>query len=68
MHRTNYALLVELAASEFYPGVYSTALEPGEILISISIPVPARGHGYATGSSERNAWAQPRIVFGAMQR
>jgi carbon-monoxide dehydrogenase medium subunit len=37
----------EVAAAEFYQGAYFTALEPGEILVSISIPLPAAGHGYA---------------------
>jgi aerobic carbon-monoxide dehydrogenase medium subunit len=37
----------EVAASEFYQGAYFTALEPGELLTSISIPVPDSGHGYA---------------------
>src|ERR1700710_903762 len=37
----------EIAASEFYQGAYFTALEPGELLTAISIPVPATGHGYA---------------------
>jgi carbon-monoxide dehydrogenase medium subunit len=37
----------EVAAGEFYQGAYFTALEPGEILTSISVPVPAAGHGYA---------------------
>jgi carbon-monoxide dehydrogenase medium subunit len=37
----------EVAASEFYQGAYFTSLEPGELLTSISIPVPAGGHGYA---------------------
>lgn len=37
----------DVAASEFYQGAYFTALEPGEILTAISIPVPAVGHGYA---------------------
>jgi carbon-monoxide dehydrogenase medium subunit len=37
----------EVAASEFYQGAYFTALEPGEILTSLAIPVPASGHGYA---------------------
>ena len=37
----------DIAAAEFYQGAYFTALEPGEILTSISIPVPAAGHGYA---------------------
>src|SRR6201991_4160075 len=37
----------DVAAAEFYHGAYFTALEPGEILTSISIPAPAAGHGYA---------------------
>ena len=37
----------EVAATEFYQGAYFTALEPGEILTSVSFPVPAAGHGYA---------------------
>jgi carbon-monoxide dehydrogenase medium subunit len=37
----------DVAASEFYQGAYFTALEPGELLTAISIPVPASGHGYA---------------------
>lgn len=37
----------DVAASEFYQGAYFTALEPGEILTSISIPMPKVGHGYA---------------------
>jgi carbon-monoxide dehydrogenase medium subunit len=37
----------DLPASEFYQGAYFTALEPGEILTSISIPAAAAGHGYA---------------------
>src|ERR1700743_3422110 len=37
----------KFTASEFYQGAYFTALEPGEILTSMTIPVPAAGHGYA---------------------
>ena len=37
----------EVAAMEFYQGAYFTALEPGELLTSISIPAPPTGHGYA---------------------
>ena len=37
----------EIAATEFYQGAYFTVLESGEILTSISIPVPPAGHGYA---------------------
>ena len=37
----------DIAASEFYQGAYFTAMEPGELLTSMSIPVPPVGHGYA---------------------
>jgi len=37
----------DVAAGEFYQGAYFTALEPGEILTAISIPVPPGGHGFA---------------------
>jgi aerobic carbon-monoxide dehydrogenase medium subunit len=36
-----------VAARDFYQGAYFTALEPGEILSAIRIPVPKSGHGYA---------------------
>ena len=37
----------EVAAAAFYQGAYFTALEAGEILMSVSVPAPAAGHGYA---------------------
>ena len=37
----------DIAAAEFYQGAYFTALEPGELLTSVAIPVPPAGHGYA---------------------
>ena len=36
-----------IAARDFYQGAYFTALEPGEIVTAIRIPVPAAGHGSA---------------------
>jgi carbon-monoxide dehydrogenase medium subunit len=36
-----------IAAREFYKGTYLTALETGEIMTDIRIPVPPAGHGYA---------------------
>src|SRR5262249_52056085 len=36
-----------ILARDFYQGAYFTALEPGEIVTAIRIPVPPAGHGYA---------------------
>ncbi|MGV7219422.1 FAD binding domain-containing protein [Bradyrhizobium sp. UFLA05-112] len=36
----------EVKATDFYQGAYFTALEPGEILTAVSVPVLADGHGY----------------------
>jgi len=36
-----------IAAREFYQGAYFTALEPGEIVSAIRVPIPAQGHGFA---------------------
>ncbi len=36
-----------IAAREFYQGAYFTALETGDVLTAVRIPVPAAGHGYA---------------------
>lgn len=36
-----------IKARDFYEGAYFTALEPGEIVTSVEIPVPPAGHGYA---------------------
>jgi aerobic carbon-monoxide dehydrogenase medium subunit len=36
-----------IAARDFYKGVYATALEPGEMVTAIRIPVPPSGHGAA---------------------
>jgi carbon-monoxide dehydrogenase medium subunit len=36
-----------VAARDYYKGIYLTALNPGEILTAIRVPVPAAGHGCA---------------------
>ncbi len=36
-----------IAAREFYQGAYFTALETGDVLTAVRIPVPPAGHGYA---------------------
>ena len=37
----------EIPAADYYQGAYFTAIEPGELLTSISIPAPPANHGYA---------------------
>jgi carbon-monoxide dehydrogenase medium subunit len=37
----------KVAARDFYEGAYLTALEPGEMVTAIRIPVPPAGHGAA---------------------
>lgn len=37
----------KIAARGFYQGLYSTAMQSGEVLTAVRIPVPAAGHGYA---------------------
>lgn len=37
----------DVAARDFYQGAYFTALAAGEILTSVTVPVPPTGHGYA---------------------
>jgi carbon-monoxide dehydrogenase medium subunit len=46
-HVTGKAGERRIAAREFYQGAYFTALEPGEIVTAIRIPVPPAGHGSA---------------------
>jgi carbon-monoxide dehydrogenase medium subunit len=36
-----------VAARDFYQGAYFTALESGDVLTAVRIPVPTDGHGYA---------------------
>jgi len=43
----------ELAARDFYEGVYATALKEGEILTAVRVPTPPAGHGYAYEKQKR---------------
>ena len=43
----------EVAAGEFYQGAYFTALEPGEILTSMTVPVPATAESKSTEGFRR---------------
>jgi aerobic carbon-monoxide dehydrogenase medium subunit len=43
----------DIQARGFYQGAYSTALQEGEILVSVSIPMLAEHHGYAYEKQKR---------------
>ncbi len=43
----------DVPARDYYRGAYATALEDGEILISVRIPAPAAGHGWAYQKQKR---------------
>lgn len=42
-----------IPAREFYQGAYYTALEPGEFIVSVIIPAPPAGHGFAYEKMKR---------------
>jgi aerobic carbon-monoxide dehydrogenase medium subunit len=46
-HITSKAGERRVAAREFYQGAYVTALQAGDLLTAVRIPVPAADHGYA---------------------
>ena len=46
----------KLAADQFFKGMYETALEPGEIIVSVSFPVPKRA-GYAKFKNPASRYA-----------
>jgi aerobic carbon-monoxide dehydrogenase medium subunit len=37
----------DVAAADFYQGAYFTALEPGDLVTAVAVPVPPAGHGSA---------------------
>lgn len=43
----------EIAARDFYEAAFFTALQDGEILTAIRIPLPPQGHGYAYQKQKR---------------
>ena len=45
-----------IAARDFYQGAYFTALETGNVLTAVRIPVPPAGHGYAYEKLKRKTF------------
>jgi len=46
----------EIAAADFFTGLFETALQPGEVITSLRFPVPAAG-GYAKFKSPASRYA-----------
>jgi len=55
-----------VAAAEFYQGAYFTALEPGELLTAVSVPVPPAGHGWAYEKLKRKVGDYATAAAAAM--
>lgn len=53
-----------VAASQFFAGAFQTALEPGELLLSVRIPLPPSGTGLGYESIQLmpDSWALARAV------
>jgi carbon-monoxide dehydrogenase medium subunit len=57
----------EIAADAFFTGLFETALEPGEIIVEVSFPVPSRA-GYAKFPNPASRYAMVGVFvaqFGA---
>ncbi|WP_114965526.1 FAD binding domain-containing protein [Alkalilacustris brevis] len=54
-----------VAADEFFLGLYETALEPGELLTHVEIPIPPAGacHGFAELARRRGDYAMAGLAM-----
>jgi len=54
----------EIAAAAFFRGFLETALEPGELVAELHVPVPPHGHGWAYTKFTRRAqdWATVAVA------
>jgi len=55
-----------LPARQFYQGAYITALQAGDVLTAIRVPVPAAGHGYAYEKLKRKVGDYATAAAAAM--
>jgi carbon-monoxide dehydrogenase medium subunit len=56
----------ELAAEDFFQGLFTTALEEGEIIVSVTFPVPARA-AYAKFPNPASRYAMAGVFVAAMR-
>jgi carbon-monoxide dehydrogenase medium subunit len=55
-----------IAADKFFRGNFETALEPGELLTEIRIPIPAKGHGWSFQEISQRKGDFAMVAAGAM--
>ena len=55
-----------IAAEDFFTGLFSTALEPGELIVSVSFPVPAKA-GYAKFDNPASRYAMAGVFVARLK-
>lgn len=55
-----------IAAEDFFTGLFSTALEPGELIISVSFPIPAKA-GYAKFENPASRYAMAGVFVAKLK-
>ena len=56
----------EIAAEDFFQGLFSTALEPGELILSVSFPIPEKA-GYAKFENPASRYAMAGAFVAKMK-
>ncbi len=56
----------EIAAEDYFQGLFSTALEPGELIVSVSFPIPEKA-GYAKFENPASRYAMAGVFVAKMK-
>lgn len=55
-----------IAAEDFFTGLFSTSLEPGELIVSVSFPIPAKA-GYAKFDNPASRYAMAGVFVAKLK-
>jgi carbon-monoxide dehydrogenase medium subunit len=55
-----------IAAEDFFAGLFSTSLEPGELIVSVSFPIPAKA-GYAKFDNPASRYAMAGVFVARLK-
>jgi carbon-monoxide dehydrogenase medium subunit len=55
-----------IAAEDFFAGLFSTSLEPGELIVSVSFPIPAKA-GYAKFENPASRYAMAGVFVAKLK-